>query len=354
MFSVTILDIEPSDAGIYKCYDGGYLHERCHCLRDLHQTFIISVTAKCLCGRPEELADTVSVGGDKARVICSLQGYQSPHFGETAVNISLGYEMIQGNIIENDIIAYITAQRFCHDLSMKFYLDPDYSSMVQCQVPRLDSCPSDMSTTTFHGITLKMLQYQTLSARDEGTVLPPLSSTSISTIETRDHFSSLSKIILITSVATDVLIILLIILVVIILIVCFRKRRKRRSNPNNPHPTEESGTKTKGTDADCGTGVSPEVSMDTCMMKARGSRKLTNEEDGYLGLVFEEEGGRNMNSKRDDGEYMVPTFSDDDMKDDSYTDRLPDVSQTKGTGGNLGTEYKNVECCLPPDYESIM
>ena len=268
LFSVTISDIEPSDAATYRCYDDvSFLGLN----RDLNQTYIVSVTAKCLCRRPEDLADTVIVGDGKVRVNCSLQGYQSLHDDETIVNITLGNETIQGNMIENYIIANITASKFCRNLSMEFYLDPEYSSMVQCQVPRLDQCPFDMSTT-FQGITLNRLQDQTSLARDEGTVLPPLSSSLISRIETHDTSSSLSNIILITSVATVVLIIL----VAIVLIVCFLKRRKRRSNPNKPYPTKESGTKTKGTDTDCGTGISPQASMDDTLATFNSSDLYVN------------------------------------------------------------------------------
>ena len=77
------------------------------------------------------------------------------------------------------------------------------------------------------------------------------------------------------------------------------------------------------------------------------------EEEGYLGLAFEEEGAKNVDSNHDDDGYMymAPYFSDHKKRDDFYMplDLLAVVSQSEDTRGNVGTEYE-----MPPDHESVM
>ena len=48
----------------------------------------------------------------------------------------------------------------------------------------------------------------------------------------------------------------------------------------------------------------------------------TNGEERYLGLIFTEQTGRNMDSKKDEDGYMVPSCSDHDTRDNFYMDLL--------------------------------
>ena len=136
--SLTLHRVESYHAGEYTCYDAY------QCLRPRHlcEELYVSVLT-CTCSLTEV---TAGMDTDRVTVKCILEGYRSPRNSNISVNISPGGGTVQGIVQENYLLTDVEAARLCTNLTMEFNLNPRFPYNIQCQVPRINSCPNHGST----------------------------------------------------------------------------------------------------------------------------------------------------------------------------------------------------------------
>ena len=157
--SLVLHQVESYHAGEYKCYDDAH---RCQSRRHLCKTFHVSVVA-CNCSLNEVLA---GINDNRVGVKCIFEGFQSPHAGNTSVNVTLDSSTVQGIVESNILTTHVEDRKLCKNLTMEFNLNPRFPYMIQCQVPRKNPCPYHGST----GITPAAILFLEHSPKSTGTI----------------------------------------------------------------------------------------------------------------------------------------------------------------------------------------
>ena len=143
IFSLKISGVKPDDAGRYKCVDKK---------QKIYQAFDVSIVS-CHCPSPEGRLTDITID-DGVSVKCTMQGYQSPHNGDTAVNITVGRDVVHGNMQDEYLTTNVEAGTLCNNDFLEFRPNPNLpSNMIHCQLPRLDPCPREISPKATLGKT---------------------------------------------------------------------------------------------------------------------------------------------------------------------------------------------------------
>ena len=140
LFSLKMLEVEPSDAGEYGCIDSTVPTP--HQL----QTFDVNLVT-CQCSTADGVEDIT--GNERLAVNCILQGYQPQRNSASSVTITLDGSTIEGYDLQANVLkTYVEVRHFCMDIFLKVHFNAHFSSRIQCQIP----CP--FSTTSAANVRL--------------------------------------------------------------------------------------------------------------------------------------------------------------------------------------------------------